>query len=95
MTFPHDPTAAQLPPHLSIDDANRFSLKFIVEWIEAGGGDSVERRAVPYPRTRPGLQRLLALAETLQVRGLIPRLTSDIARTPVHPKRCDRCQRYE
>ena len=78
-----------------MDQANGFALQFIVEWIEAGGGDSQEKSAVPYPATRPGKQRVLALAETLQIRELVARVKSDLEREAVLPKKCPMCRRFE
>lgn len=95
MTFPPDPPADQLPPLLSMDQANKFALKFIVEWIETGGGDSEEKTAIPYPSTRPGKQRMLAMAEVLKISELASRIKSDLEKEPVRPRKCLMCQRFE
>ena len=95
MTYPPDPPAGQLPSTLSIDEANKFALKFIVEWIEAGGGDSMEKTAVSYPKTRPGMQVILALAEALQIQELVARIKSDLDKEASRPKRCPECKRFE
>lgn len=94
MTFPPDPPAGQLPPTLSIDEANKFALKFIVEWIETGGGDSVEKTAVSYPKTPPGMQIILALAEALKIHELVDRVKLDLEKERVRAK-CPVCKRFE
>ena len=95
MTFPPDPPADQLPPLISMDQANKFALKFIMQWIETGGGDSEENTAIPYPRTRPGKQRILAMAEALKIRELVDRVKSDLEKDLVRPKKCPMCNRFE
>ena len=78
-----------------MDQANKFALKFIVQWIETGGGDSEENTAIPYPMTRPGRQRMLAMAESLKICELVDRVRSDLEREPVRPKDCPMCNRFE
>ena len=95
VTFPPDPPAAQLPPLLSVDQANKFALGFIVQWMETGGGDSEAETAVPYPRTRPGLQRLLDLAAILKVTPLVDRVNSDLITLAASPRKCGTCKRFE
>ena len=80
---------------LSPHEANIFALKYIVQWMEGGGVDSEEQTALPRPRTCPGLQRVLALAQILEVRELIDRMNSDLTDTPFRPKKCENCKRYE
>ena len=72
--------------------ANKLALKFVVQWMEEGGADPSGNNAVPYPKTRSGLGRLLALAEMLEIRELAGRVSNDLERIPARrPKRCGMC----
>ena len=100
VTFPAEPSnatgSAQGPSMLSPAEKNRRALKFIVQWMEMGGGNPKGDDAAAYPQTRPGLESLLRLAETLEVRELVDRVKLDLTkiRAP-RPKRCPKCKGIE
>lgn len=79
------------PPPPSYKNA----LKFVVQWMEQGGADPKGKNAVPYPRDyREGLERLVALANMLQVDELTTRLNRDLGEIPVpRPKQCSKCRK--
>ena len=94
-TFINTDGTSQLSTLLLPDEANNYALRYIVQWMEGGGVDSDEQTALPCPKARPGLQRVLALAQLLQVRELIERMISELTATPVRPKKCEICKRFE
>lgn len=88
-------TAETVPPTTALA-ANKIALKFVVQWMEEGGADPSGNNAVPYPKTRSGLGRLLALAEMLEIRELAGRVSNDLERIPARrPKRCGWCHNAE
>lgn len=89
-------STAEVPPRLSLAEKNRLALKFVVQWMEKGGADPKGDIAVPYPKTRPGLETLLSLAERLEVRELAERVKLDLRRVPVPARKvCQHCPRFE
>lgn len=98
VTFPPDPAPAPAnsanvpppPPRPSYKSA----LKFVVQWMDKGGADPVGYNAVPYPNGyREGLERLLTLANMLEIGELHARVKRDLGAIPVlKPKICSRCQ---
>ena len=88
-------TAEETPPP-TVLVANNLALRFVVQWMEEGGADPSGNNAVPYPQTRQGLQRLLALAEALEIRELGARLRIDLERLHARrPRRCPTCHNAE
>ena len=90
--------AGQMPPLLSPTEANRLMLKLIGQWMELGGSTPVGPKSVPYPRTRSGLERLRALAESLEVWELLHQVDRDLDTTKFPappPKKCTECKRFE
>ena len=88
-------TAENVPPPTALA-ANKLALKFVVQWMEEGGADPSGNNAVPYPKTRSGLERLLALAEMLEIRELAGRVSKNLERIRARrPKRCERCHNAE
>ena len=88
-------TAPSIPP-VPRSELERKALKFVVQWMEKGGADPHGDNAVPYPKLRPGLELLLALAETLQVKELADRLSRDLGRISApRPKKCTKCKKLE
>lgn len=87
---------AEVPPRLSLAQKNRLALKFVVQWMEKGGADPKGDNSVAYPKTRPGLESVLSLAERLEVRELADRVKLDLRRAPVATRKiCEKCPRFE
>ena len=88
---PAPKSSMSIPPSM-----NKLALKFVVQWMEQGGADPQGKNAMPYPKTRPGLELLLALAEMLQVAELIDRVKLDLGEVPAPaPIRCSTCKKVE
>ena len=80
------------PPTLS----DRDLLKFIVQWMEQGGADPKGNNAINYPKGyRPGLERLLAIAEMLEIDDLTKRINLDLGNIPTPTRYCPLCRRRE
>ena len=65
--------------------------------MEHGGADPKGRNAVPYPKGyRAGLEKLLAVANMLEVKELVARVKRDLGQTRApRPKKCPTCRKNE
>ena len=71
-------------------------LKLIVQWMEQGGAEPKGKNAINYPKGyRPGLERLLAFAEMLEIDELINRIKLDLGNIPRPIRYCALCKRKE
>ena len=83
-----------IPPPPPPSPSHKDLLKFVIQWMEQGGADAKGRTAIKYPsRYRPGLERLLALAQMLEVDELLARVEADLGNIPVRTRYCAKCRR--
>ena len=92
-----EPASPGLLPPPPPPPSGKFALKFIIQWMEAGGAEPKGIQAVPYPRGyRPGLEKILAIASKLEISELVTRVKCDLGkmRAP-KPKKCPACKKSE
>ena len=76
--------------------SNKDIMKFVIQWMEQGGADPKGNNAVNYPRGyRPGLERLLALTQMLEIDDLTDRINLDLGNMPQPVRFCPICRRIE
>ena len=91
-------SAGQMPALLSPTEANQLMLKLIGQWMELGGSVPEGPKSAPYPKTHQQLQRLRAVAQSLEIRELVQQVDQDLASSnfpPPPPKKCTQCRRFE
>ena len=89
-----EPASSNLVPPPPPPPSGKTALKFIIQWMEAGGAEPRGIQAVPYPKGyRPGLEKILAIASKLEISDLVSRVRCDLGK--VRPKKCGRCKKLE
>ena len=92
-----EPAFPNLVPPPPPPPSGKTALKYIIQWMEAGGWEPRGINAVVYPRDyRPALEKILAIASMLEVSELVTRLRTDLGRVRApRPKKCPDCGRFE
>ena len=90
-TFPNLVPPPPPPP------SGKTALKFIIQWMEAGGAEPRGLQAIPYPRDyRPAQDKILALARMLEISELVTRIGYETGRVRAPERRkCPLCKRFE
>ena len=92
-----EPAFPNLVPPPPPPPSGKTALKFIIQWMEAGGAEPRGIHAVPYPRGyRPALEKILAIANKLEINELVTRVKCDLGRMRApKPKKCPDCKKFE
>ena len=92
-----EPAPLNLVPPPPPPPSGKKALKFIVQWMEAGGAEPRGAQAVLYPRRyRPALEKILDIASKLEINDLVTRVKCDLGRLRApRPKKCPTCKKFE
>ena len=92
-----EPAFPNLVPPPPPPPSGKTALKFIIQWMEAGGWEPRGIHAIPYPRDyRPALEKILAIASMLEISELVTRVKFDLGRGRApRPQKCPTCQKSE
>lgn len=91
-----EPAFPSLVPPPPPPPSGKTALKFIIQWMEAGGCEPRGIQAIPYPSDyRPALEKILAVASNLEINELVTRVKNDLGMRAPKPKKCPTCKKLE
>ena len=92
-----EPAFPDLVPPPPPPPSGKTALKFIIQWMEAGGSEPRGIHTITYPREyRPALEKILAIASMLEISELVTRINADLGRGRAQRlQKCASCKRLE